>query len=259
MVRKAVLALALALVGCAPGSKLPKYVAPQLDKSQAAILSGFGGTNIVIVDNQSVTDWQFYNAFGNKVVLAPGEHAVTARRGIENKVGLSISRDYITVPFHHTFEAGHNYEVGPESRFNPFNVGLVLKDKTANMQYFLGTDGGELGGSPRPVALRDGVSGPTFDDADFEKSAAEVKFDDRGERLSTTDGNPPTGFYLAGTDRVFHPAAAAIVSPDRLVVRSDSVPKPVAVRLIAPTNLVNGRGGPARPFRSDKWTDVPQP
>lgn len=70
-------------------------------------------------------------------------------------------------------------------------------------------------------------------------------------------GNDVQGFRLAGADRVFHPAKA-VVSGDRVVVHSDAVPVPVAVRYAwqdnpADADLVNDAGLPASPFRSDAW------
>ncbi|HRO26746.1 MAG TPA: 9-O-acetylesterase, partial [Luteimonas sp.] len=70
-------------------------------------------------------------------------------------------------------------------------------------------------------------------------------------------GGALRGFDLAGADRLFHPAEAAIEG-DRIVVRSRAVPSPVAVRYAwkdAPVeaNLGNAAGLPAPPFRSDDW------
>ena len=64
-------------------------------------------------------------------------------------------------------------------------------------------------------------------------------------------------FEIAGIDRVFVPADAAI-SGDTVVVKSAKVPRPVAVRYAWASNpegcnLENGAGLPASPFRSDGW------
>ena len=69
-------------------------------------------------------------------------------------------------------------------------------------------------------------------------------------------GDSLVGFELAGRNRVFHPANAAV--EDRSVVAwSDRAPAPAAVRYAwgdCPTgNLVNGAGLPASPFRTDNW------
>ena len=65
------------------------------------------------------------------------------------------------------------------------------------------------------------------------------------------------GFAVAGEDRTFHWAQAQ-VEGDRVVVWSDRVPRPVAVRYAwanNPTNvnLYNRDGLPAAPFRTDAW------
>jgi len=62
---------------------------------------------------------------------------------------------------------------------------------------------------------------------------------------------------IAGEDRKFHPADA-VVEGDELVVSSQEVPVPVAVRYAfiqdpAGANLYNKEGLPASPFRTDSW------
>jgi sialate O-acetylesterase len=78
----------------------------------------------------------------------------------------------------------------------------------------------------------------------------------QGEGLRSRDGQPLTGFTVAGKDRQFHPATAVTVG-NRLIVSSRAVPRPVAVRFawheLAMPNLVNAAGLPAVPFRTDDW------
>ncbi len=67
-----------------------------------------------------------------------------------------------------------------------------------------------------------------------------------------------TGFEIAGADRIFHPAQAKIDSrKNRLIVFSDEVQKPVAVRYAfrnyAEASLFNTFGIPAPSFRTDDW------
>lgn len=77
--------------------------------------------------------------------------------------------------------------------------------------------------------------------------------------LTTSDNQAPAFFYIAGKDKVFHPATAAIKG-DKIWVTSKSVRKPVAVRYAffnyPVTNLQNGKGLPAVPFRTDNWEEV---
>lgn len=78
--------------------------------------------------------------------------------------------------------------------------------------------------------------------------------------LQTDDGQPPAFFTIAGKDSVFHPAAARI-DGDRIIVRSEAVKKPIAVRYAftnyAVTHLHNGEGWPVIPFRTDNWPEPP--
>ena len=98
-------------------------------------------------------------------------------------------------------------------------------------------------------------SGPVFAGANAEGGAMRVRFRFADNGL-TASGKPLQSFELAGADRRFHPALAAIAG-DSVVVRSAEVPAPVAVRYAwsnAPeANLFNGSGLPAAPFRSDTW------
>jgi sialate O-acetylesterase len=98
-------------------------------------------------------------------------------------------------------------------------------------------------------------SGPVFASAERSGPGMVVKFSYAGTGL-TAAGKPLQSFELAGPDRKFFPASAAIVR-DQVLVQSPHVPNPVAVRYAwrnAPeANLYNGAGLPAVPFRSDSW------
>ena len=76
--------------------------------------------------------------------------------------------------------------------------------------------------------------------------------------LNTKDGQAPAFFTVAGADRVFYPAEATIEG-DHVVVHSDRVSHPAAVRYAFTnypvTNLQNGAGWPAVPFRTDNWAE----
>lgn len=67
-------------------------------------------------------------------------------------------------------------------------------------------------------------------------------------------------FEIAGEDRIFHPAQAKIVDRSKVLVKSENVPSPVAVRY-AWSNWVEGtlfdtRLLPASSFRTDDWPDA---
>ncbi len=82
---------------------------------------------------------------------------------------------------------------------------------------------------------------------------------ENAERGLYTDGELK-GFEIAGKDRVFYPAIARIVKHSNVVVRSDLVPNPVAVRY-GWSNWVVGTLFdtyllPASSFRTDKWENA---
>jgi Domain of unknown function (DUF303). len=90
-----------------------------------------------------------------------------------------------------------------------------------------------------------------------EGATMRVEFADAGARLTTTDGAAPRTLFLAGEDRVFHPAEGRIENAT-LLVTSPAVARPVAVRYAwadnpAGCNLAGDSGLPAAPFRSDRW------
>lgn len=97
-------------------------------------------------------------------------------------------------------------------------------------------------------------SGPVYKSMAVEGSAIRIHFTHTGAGLTTADGQPPSHFTIAGADKVFHPAVAAI---DRhtVVVKSEQVSEPVAVRFafsdVAVPNLINKEGLPASLFRTD--------
>jgi sialate O-acetylesterase len=90
------------------------------------------------------------------------------------------------------------------------------------------------------VAIKDGICRVTID---------------HGKGLSS-GGVPPKGFTVAGEDRKFV-FADAVIEGDRVKVSSTQVPKPVAVRYawadMPEVNVVNGKGLPLSPFRTDDW------
>jgi len=99
-------------------------------------------------------------------------------------------------------------------------------------------------------------SGPMYDSMRVEGGAIRLEFDHVGGGLVVRSGAPLKGFAIAGSDRKFVWADAKI-DGDTVVVWSDQVPEPVAVRYawaINPVcNLYNTEGLPASPFRTDDW------
>ena len=99
-------------------------------------------------------------------------------------------------------------------------------------------------------------AGPAFRECEFREGRAAVSFDHVGSGLIARGGEL-RGFALAGADKRFVWADARI-DGDRVIVWSDSVADPVAVRYAwannpPAANLYNVEGLPAGPFRSDRW------
>ncbi|MBN1589524.1 MAG: 9-O-acetylesterase [Pirellulales bacterium] len=102
-------------------------------------------------------------------------------------------------------------------------------------------------------------SGPIYRSMKIDGDTIRLTFDHVGGGLSTSDDKPLSHFTIAGKDQQFHPAQAKI-DGDTIVVSSDQVKQPVAVRFgwheTAEPNLVNKEGLPASPFRTDSWKGV---
>jgi sialate O-acetylesterase len=98
-------------------------------------------------------------------------------------------------------------------------------------------------------------SGPVYKSMAIEGEHIRVAFDYVGGGLISRDHKPLTDFLIAGADKNFLPATAEI-DGSTVVVVSDAVTKPVAVRFAfngtAQPNLANKEGLPAAPFRTEK-------
>ncbi len=102
-------------------------------------------------------------------------------------------------------------------------------------------------------------SGPLYHGYEKHGNAMSISFTHVGSGLTTSDNKPPSHFMIAGADKTFHPAMAEIVG-SRIMVSSDLVKDPVAVRFAwsntAEPNLKNKEGLPASPFRTDDWPGI---
>ena len=101
-------------------------------------------------------------------------------------------------------------------------------------------------------------SSPLYAGYAIEGDTVRVRFTECGTGLCPLDGARLRGFVLAGVDRKFVPAEATIAG-DVVIVRSDRVAAPVAVRYawaeFPDCNLGHREGVPASPFRSDSWPE----
>jgi sialate O-acetylesterase len=112
----------------------------------------------------------------------------------------------------------------------------------------------------RKVAYGEKVlaSGPTYRAHTIANGRVTVQFANIGTGLVSHGENGNVGaFAIAGADRHFVWAQAR-VEGNHVVVWSDQVPNPVAVRYAwgnspVDANLYNSEGLPAAPFRTDRW------
>ncbi|WP_242692247.1 sialate O-acetylesterase [Aridibaculum aurantiacum] len=100
------------------------------------------------------------------------------------------------------------------------------------------------------------VSGPLYKSMKVDDNKIKISFDFTGGGLVAKDGKELAEFTIAGEDQKFVPAKA-VIEGDKVIVWSDAVSKPVAVRFawrnIPDPNFYNKAGLPASPFRTDNW------
>ena len=99
-------------------------------------------------------------------------------------------------------------------------------------------------------------SGPLYKSMLVEGNTIRLTFDHIGSGLTSRDEEPLTWFQIAGEDKEFVEANATIEG-DTVIVSSDAIANPVAVRFgwhqSAEPNFINKEGLPASPFRTDSW------
>ena len=100
--------------------------------------------------------------------------------------------------------------------------------------------------------------GPTFESMEIKDAGLLLKFKNEDNGIYSYNGLE--GFEIAGSDKVFYPANAKIVDRKKVLVASDKVPSPVAVRYDwnnwVKGTLLNTNLLPASSFRTDDWTDA---
>jgi sialate O-acetylesterase len=99
-------------------------------------------------------------------------------------------------------------------------------------------------------------SGPLYKSMTVDGNKIRLAFAHVGGGLKSRDGKPLSEFEIAGADRKFVPAEAAI-DGDTVVVEAKEVASPTQVRFgwrnVANPNLVNKEGLPASPFQTNGW------
>lgn len=100
------------------------------------------------------------------------------------------------------------------------------------------------------------TSGPMFADHSVEENAIRIRFKGVASGLVSRDEKLLSHFTIAGADKKFM-KASAVIEGDTIVVASDQVTEPVAVRFAWGSddtpNLSNKDGLPAPSFRTDDW------
>ena len=140
------------------------------------------------------------------------------------------------------------------------NTGMAVTVDIGNVNDIHPTNKQEVGRRLSLWALaktygRDDIvySGPLYRSMSVSGNSVTVRFDHTGGGLKTSDGRAPTWFELAGDDGRFVRAVAEIAG-DTVIVRSEEVGRPAAVRYgwneEAEPNLVNSAGLPVSPFRN---------
>ncbi len=120
--------------------------------------------------------------------------------------------------------------------------------------------GQRLALAARKVVYREeGIAGPgpLYQSMEISGNRILLHFSGTDGGLISSDGKGLRHFTVAGADRKFCPASA-ILEGDKVLVWSEQVPGPVAVRYAwtdnpEGVNLFNREGLPAIPFRTDNW------
>ncbi|MDR1122178.1 MAG: sialate O-acetylesterase [Dysgonamonadaceae bacterium] len=100
-----------------------------------------------------------------------------------------------------------------------------------------------------------GYAPPTYQSMEIKDSSILVSFNHAEQGICPIN-TKLKGFEIAGNDKMFIPATA-IEKGGKVVVSSEKIEKPVAVRYLyknfAEASVFNVYGIPASPFRTDKW------
>lgn len=98
---------------------------------------------------------------------------------------------------------------------------------------------------------------PSFKSLSIADGKATVTIDCFGSGLRTFDVEEAIGFSVCGEDKVWHFAKGRVLGNDKIEVRCDSVPNPIAVRYAWANNPVanvfSKEGLPLTPFRTDDF------
>ena len=116
--------------------------------------------------------------------------------------------------------------------------------------------GERLALAARALAYKQKIAyaGPVYQSYKVKGNTIVIRFAHADNGLTTLNNLPLKGFTIAGDDKVFYPAQA-MIKGNEVVVSSNAVKHPVAVRYgwanVPDVNLYNADGLPASPFRTD--------
>ena len=148
---------------------------------------------------------------------------------------------------------------------------LLVSQKVKNTALIVTTDCGDTGDihpphkqpvgerlalAARKMAYKEKIeySGPIYRTYKIKGNKVILSFSHVGKGLTAKGSNTLKGFTLAGNDHNFVPATA-IIKRRKILVYSDNIKKPNAVRYgwsnVPDVNLYNLNGLPASPFRTD--------
>lgn len=104
---------------------------------------------------------------------------------------------------------------------------------------------------------------PSFSAMEVQGNKAILTFENVGSTLYTFDTKEAVGFAVAGEDKIWHWGTGILQGKDKVVVTSDAVAAPVAVRYAwsdnPVANLMSREGLPVIPFRTDDWPQITDP
>ena len=152
----------------------------------------------------------------------------------------------------------------PKQKLKLPNTGMAITTDIGNAKDIHPTNKQEVGIRLATIALNKVYkknivfSGPTYKSQEIKGNEIILTFDNIGSGLSTSGKNGILkGFEIAGADKVFH-SAKAIIKNNKVILSSEEVPNPVAVRYgwaddDTEINLFNKEKFPASPFRTDEW------
>jgi sialate O-acetylesterase len=173
-----------------------------------------------------------------KIVNEPAESAWAELREAQLKTSQTLAKTGMAV----ITDVGEEKDVHPKKK-EPVGARLAL--------------------AARVIAYGESIvgSGPEYTSMEVKGDRAILRFKNVGQGLVAKDG-PLKGFAIAGDDRKFVNAEAEI-DGDTVVVHSDKVAHPVAVRFgwanYPVVNFWNKDGLPATPFRTDDFPGITQP